>query len=459
MLETIHLYHTNDVHSHFGYWPRIQKLLTERKEWHEEVGDSCYIFDIGDFIDRSHVYTEATAGKGNIQMLNDAQYDAVTIGNNEGITLSKADLNELYHDAKFDVIVGNLKTENKNPEWAKPFKIYTTAQGTKIGVIAATAEFRTYYEPLGWTIEEPLPVLKNMVNEIHPCVDILLCMSHLGIHMDEQLAIQCPEIDVIFGSHTHHVLYEGKLVGDTLLTGGGKFGFFVGHTEIQFDDRTNKIVSKKTELYRTSDLPPVDEEEQFELELFQKGKMLLSHPVFEADHYLNKEWYHHSALSRFFAKGLLQFSKADCAMFNAGIFLKDIPKGTVTAFDVHQCLPHPINACVIELTGKELKETLELAQQQSIEWPRNEVKGLGFRGVVLGKILTYGCSLNSAGEVIINGEKASNVKVYKLVTLDMFTFGYFFPEFKNLPKTYLLPQFLRDILMSYGKLYNKNDNH
>lgn len=449
MLETIHLYHTNDVHSHFGYWPRIQKLLTERKKWHEEMGDSCYILDIGDFIDRSHIYTEATLGKGNIQLLNDGLYDAVTIGNNEGITLSKADLNDLYQEANFDVIVGNLKHENNIPEWAKPFRIYKTTQGTKIGVIAATAEFRTYYEPLGWTIEEPLPVLQNIVNEIQPLVDVLLCMSHLGIQMDEQLAIQCPQIDVIFGSHTHHILHEGKIVGNTLLTGGGKFGFYVGHTEIHFDDQLKKIVQKKTELYKTSDLPPVHDEEQFDLALVKKGKALLSHPVFEADHYLNKEWYHHSALSRFFADGLLQFSKADCAMFNAGIFLKDIPKGIVTAYDVHQCLPHPINACVIEITGEKLKEVLELAQK-SLDWPRTELKGLGFRGVILGKILTYGCSLNSDGELFVNAKKASNSNVYKLVTLDMFTFGYFFPEFKNLPKTYLLPEFLRDILMSYG---------
>ncbi len=457
MIETIHLYHTNDLHSHFGYWPRIQKLLTDRKKWHEEVGDSCYIFDIGDFIDRSHVYTEATLGKGNIPLLNAGLYDAVTIGNNEGITLSKANLDELYDQAQFDVIVANLKEDNKIPDWAKRYKIYKTQNGTKIGVIAATAEYRTYYEPLGWTIDDPLPVLQEIAKEIHPLVDIIVCMSHLGINMDEELAVLCPQIDVIFGSHTHHVLHEGKLVGNTLLTGGGKFGLFVGHTEIHFDVEQKSIVKKKTELYSTSELPAVEGEEQFDQELIEKGKTLLNHPAFEADHYLNKEWYHHSELSRFFAKGLLEFSHADCAMFNAGIFLRDLPKGTVSVSDVHQCLPHPINACIIEINGQELKETLELAEQ-SLDWPRTELKGLGFRGLVLGKILAYGCSLNSLGELIVNGNKASDTQIYKLVTLDMFTFGYFFPHFKNLPKTYLLPQFLRDILILYGQDYNKSNN-
>ena len=51
-----------------------------------------YLFDIGDHVDRSHSFTEGTQGKGNIKLLNEAGYDAVTIGNNEGITMSKESL-------------------------------------------------------------------------------------------------------------------------------------------------------------------------------------------------------------------------------------------------------------------------------------------------------------------------------------------------------------------------------
>ena len=63
-------------------------------------GEACYIFDIGDHVDRSHPFTEGTKGKGNINLLNEAGYDAVTIGNNEGITMSKEALSSLYEDAR-----------------------------------------------------------------------------------------------------------------------------------------------------------------------------------------------------------------------------------------------------------------------------------------------------------------------------------------------------------------------
>ena len=95
MIETIHFYHTNDLHSHFQHWPRIHELVTTRKKWHVEEGESSFTLDIGDHIDRSHIFTEGTLGKGNIDLLNKAKYDVVTIGNNEGITLSHKELAEV----------------------------------------------------------------------------------------------------------------------------------------------------------------------------------------------------------------------------------------------------------------------------------------------------------------------------------------------------------------------------
>ena len=108
-METIHIYHTNDVHSHLDSWPRTRSYLQERRAFHEQHDEACLIVDIGDFIDRSNIFTEATLGKSSITLLNEANYDAVTIGNNEGITLAKEALNQLYTEAKFNVIVNNLK--------------------------------------------------------------------------------------------------------------------------------------------------------------------------------------------------------------------------------------------------------------------------------------------------------------------------------------------------------------
>lgn len=103
----------------------------------------------------------------------------------------------------------------------KPYVILTTETGTKIGVIAATAMFEVYYQELNWHMDDARSTLLRLAHQLRKEVDIVVCLSHLGITEDELLAEECPEIDVIFGSHTHHVLPTGKHINGVLLTGGG----------------------------------------------------------------------------------------------------------------------------------------------------------------------------------------------------------------------------------------------
>ena len=93
----IHLYHTNDIHSHFENWPQISRFVLGKKR-RQEAGETVLTIDIGDHVDRFHSISEATNGIGNTKLLNEALYDYITIGNNEGITLAKEHLNRLYDD-------------------------------------------------------------------------------------------------------------------------------------------------------------------------------------------------------------------------------------------------------------------------------------------------------------------------------------------------------------------------
>lgn len=454
MLEKIHIFHTNDLHSHFKYWPRMQRFVKEMRNSLAKIGETSYLFDVGDHLDRSNIYTEATVGKGNVQLLNDAGYDVVTIGNNEGITLSHEELFHLYDNANFDVVVANVyATNGKNPTWMKPYVVLTTEAGTKVGVIAATAMFEVYYQELNWQMDEARSTLLQLAHQLRKEVDIIVCLSHLGITEDELLAEECPEIDVIFGSHTHHVLPTGKLINGVLLTGGGKFGQYTGHLIIEYDKKMRKIVEKKDTLIHNKDLPIVQNEQEMVQFLEDEGNRILNTPVFTTRKSYNKEWFHYSQLSDLFAQAILEKSGADCALFNAGIFLDGLPKGTVTALDLHRIFPHPINLCIIELSVAEMKEIY--MQSKNEEWPYIELKGLGFRGVIFGKILTYGFSMNENRQLLINGKLADQDHIYKLVTLDLFTFGYFYPSFKYAKKQYILPEFLRNIMIDYGQRFFK----
>ena len=452
--ETIYIYHTNDLHSHLENWPTIHQFLSDRRKKHEGQHHTI-LLDIGDHIDRSNIYTEGTLGKGNVELLNKANYDYVTIGNNEGITLSHDELEALYSEAQFEVIVSNFTDQQGLiPSWVIPYKIHTTPTGIRIGIVAATADFGIYYENLGWKIGDPIVRLREACEEIQDEVDILLCMSHLGKTLDELISEQLPQIDVIFGAHTHHFFPEGKVVNGTLQAAAGKYGAFVGQVKIEYDDETKEIVSKDAILYPIEDLAKPNTDEEQLLTWLQKGEQALAYPLFNNPSALTKDWFHPSDMSYFFGKALLAFTGADCAMFPAGIFLTDLPEGDITATDLHKLLPHPINPCVVTLTGAELLETITLSKNE--KWPHLEVKGLGFRGKYLGEMQFMEIEEKETGQVLIKGLPVDLEKDYLLATLDMFTFGYFFPSYKFATKQYFMPEFIRDVLKWYGQLQNSS---
>ena len=107
-METIHIYHMNDWHSHFENWPRVYRYYQAAKANHQTQGETVYLIDGGDFCDRQHPLTEASDGQANIEFLNDLPVDLVTIGNNEGIGNLKPHLNQLYQQANFPVILNNI---------------------------------------------------------------------------------------------------------------------------------------------------------------------------------------------------------------------------------------------------------------------------------------------------------------------------------------------------------------
>ncbi|MGO2223400.1 MAG: metallophosphoesterase, partial [Leuconostoc falkenbergense] len=185
-METIHILHTNDIHSHLENWPRIARFLHEKQMSYSEA----FTFDIGDAIDRLHPLTDASMGWANIELMNNCHYDGVTIGNNEGLVLSHEALNHLYDKANFDVLLANLKElpNDSQPKWAQKYKILTTDLGTKIGVLGLTVPYELTYPPLGWrphdvddTLDYFLPILRDKT-------DVVILLSHLGLPTDERLA-------------------------------------------------------------------------------------------------------------------------------------------------------------------------------------------------------------------------------------------------------------------------------
>lgn len=422
----------------------------------DSANESYWIMDIGDHVDRVHPISEALMGKGNVALLNDAGYDFVTIGNNEGITLAHEDLFHLYDDANFQVTCANLhSTDNHLPKWLQPSINTQSIQGVRIGIIGLTAPFNDYYNLLGWHIADPFTIIEQYLAQLKETTDVIVVLSHLGISEDQELARRFKDIDVIIGGHTHHLLRTGEIVNQTIITAAGKHCYYIGEVILTWDHDKGKLINK--EAYTTDisdysiDIGTVEKLNSLQ----QRAEELLIETVTKIDKPIEINWYSQTEIMKQLTEKIYQKTGADCAMFNAGLLLDAFPVGEITLGDIHRVCPHPINPCIVEITGAELVEVIRATYTE--EFINLELKGFGFRGKVLGKMIFAGLEVVATThengqeyvvEVIKDNQPIHPKQIYRLVTADTFTFGRLLPEVaKSKEKTYILPAFIRDFLV------------
>ncbi len=127
-------------------------------------------------------------------------------------------------------------------------------------------------------------------------------------------------------------------------------------------------------------------------QLFIEGKNLLNEKVVDLSRNIIADPFNDSPLPSMLCDALREWCEADCAFLNAGLLLNGLKKGAVTRYDLLGICPHPINPCLVELPGRELKEVI--LQTLEDHWPHLQLRGLGFRGVVFGKFLYSGITIN-----------------------------------------------------------------
>jgi len=465
MKENIYFYYTNDLHSYFDHWPQIVTFLEQKRRERNDRGEQYWTVDIGDHLDRVHPITEATMGKANVELLNEANYDFVTLGNNEGITLSHSHLYHLYDKATFDVLCANIHSQTgDNPPWLQRSKIIRTKSNVKIGLFGITAPFSTYYNLLGWETETIDETVAREIYSLKNEADIIILLSHVGIDEDYRMAKLFPEIDCIIGGHTHHLLQHGEYVNNTLLTAAGKHCAYVGEVQLTWDHEQQKLVEKQATTTRITHLHQNYATKQRIAELEEMADVILNKPIIETSEQISIDWFKETNIMKLWTEKLREWTDADCAMLNAGLLIEPFQAGTITYKNVHEICPHPINPCVVTVNGDELQEIVRAVFTE--HFMQLELKGFGFRGKKLGKMIfanldvttnVYADGTETVKEVLFAGEKLDRNREYKVATADTFTFGRLLPPVARARnKRLFLPEFIREILVQtlidYGKM-------
>jgi 5'-nucleotidase len=450
----LRILHTNDLHSHFEQMPSIAGAFRELRACTGEM--NTLTFDIGDHLDRMRPETEGSDGATNIAVMNETGYEAVTLGNNEGLTVASAVLEDLYsNQAKFKVLCSNLldAATGTYPTWGVPYHVIEKS-GVRVAVIGVTAYFTEYYHLLGWDIQDPHTVTSRLVRELRPDTDMIVVLSHLGLHNDERLAKEIPGIDLILGGHTHHLLERPLIVGDTMICAAGKYGQYFGVVDVQFDSVTRKPVTMEGYVRRTDDYS----QDQHVADIIERfgsaARNVLSLEVARLERPLAASWYTEAPLGNLLAAGLRKRVGADIGIVNAGQLLDGLEQGAVTAGRLLEICPSPINPCRIVLTGRRLRQALE--ESLLPEFMEKPIFGFGFRGKVLGMLNVDGLQVEYKADapdyakierIRVGSDLLQPDKEYVVATIDMFTFGIGYHSLsEGTELIYYLPEFLRDIV-------------
>lgn len=450
---TLHMLHTNDLHSHFATMPQIATCLRRYREKWEGMGEHVLTVDIGDHVDRMDIKSEASYGKVNVEVMNKSGYEYVTIGNNEGVTLSKDRLDSLYEKAAFTVIAGNLREpqSGETPKWAVPHAIHVW-QDLRVALLGVTIPFTPSYNSMGWDIREPLSLIREQVAVLREQVDVIVLLSHLGYQSDCRLAAEIEGLDVILGAHTHHTLPNGERVGQTLIAQTGKFGQHVGHVRLVWDRSAGRVAEVRAELFATADFPPDEELAAFLQEQQQAATDALLRPVGRLACDLQADWTQETPFGSFLAASIRSWTGAQIGLANGGLLLSDLRQGEVSFADLLNSLPHPITACAVTLTGEQLMRVLEQAIQP--ETVGRELRGCGFRGKIEGWMGVDGLHIRYVDgesprivQIEVNERPLDLKQEYRVGTVDMFMYNRLFPDLlKGSCIQFFLPQMLREVV-------------
>jgi 2',3'-cyclic-nucleotide 2'-phosphodiesterase (5'-nucleotidase family) len=223
--------HTNDFHNHL-----LPHQADRLKKLRNEIGENGLLLDAGDAISSGNV-TYKSGGEPILDAMSEAGYDAMTVGNRE-FHFSQAGFFAKLSRAAFPALCANVRAREAGAAVPVVSHIKKVLAGSfRVTVFGLTVPMITdrmlVRHASAWVFDDPITVAHRIVPEIRPDCDLLVCLSHIGLAKDRDLARDIPKIDLIIGGHTHATLPEGERIGDTLIVQAGWWGKLLGTVSVE----------------------------------------------------------------------------------------------------------------------------------------------------------------------------------------------------------------------------------
>lgn len=353
-----------------------------------------------------------TEGMSQIRLLNLIQPDVFTLGNHE-FDYGLAALKKAISHAQFPVISANIFDTEQGKPFIEPYfiKQYGNLKIGYIGLMTPYLKSLSLPEHIrGLKLIEPEKAARQYINEIRNNVDLIVIVSHMGVDQDSTLASNVPGIDIIIGGHLHATLFDPMVVNNVIICQAGSQGKYLGHLEFEFDKRKQKIVRFHSQLIPTLvdqvRPDPIVAAAVDSLEKIAGEQLDFVIGELKTDWIRNRNG--ESNVGNWQTDVMRNFSGTDIAFQNSGGIRKNILAGKITLRDIWELNPFSNYFITFELTGSELKKTLErnssgsgeFLQVSGVKYKWNPEKPTGQR--------VY--------DIKVNGKPLAEMKTYSVCT-------------------------------------------
>ena len=385
------LLHTNDTHSHHepqsngdgGVARQAAVLAQIRAE-----GGNTLLVDAGDRFTGT-LFHQYYQGRDNVKLMNALGYQAMALGNHEfdnGLEV----LGKFVAAAQFPVLAANISADDV-PELSQvaPSAVVEVG-GQKIGLIglvtAETPEITINFpgkEKLQWRDDYAAIVNAEAQKLSSEGVNKIILLTHIGLGVDESVAAQLQNVDVIVGGHSHtllsdtykdagaHIYPESVEDADgnpVYIVQAGDRTQYLGRLDLQFD-ADGKVTRARGDTILLSRYITPDPAVQTMLdELAQPINELKQTPVSGNDGQTvisqvmlsNKDCrIGECAIGNLISDALRAETGAQIAIMNGGGIRADINEGPVTIGEVLAVLPFGNTAATLKLSGADVLAALE----------------------------------------------------------------------------------------------------
>jgi 5'-nucleotidase / UDP-sugar diphosphatase len=254
--QVVSFVHVSDIHAHYNTEPGGENPVARMRGYFEQVKEEnpyALFTNGGDDHEKGSVAEEFSDGMSTTEVANAMAFDIRVIGNHD-FAFGPQELLLYSRDPEAVVLASNTEYLGNDADGFGAVDYVEFQVGcVRIGFFGLVSmpwnekneqyagnfypdndDFQSDWD---WAV-----IANSIIAEHGDDVDLLINLSHLGLHDDMGLADEVTGIDVYLGGHTHSSLTEPTIRGESIIVHPGAFSEYVSRLDLTIDLDSSEIV-------------------------------------------------------------------------------------------------------------------------------------------------------------------------------------------------------------------------